>query len=107
MDIVLSSYDGEFQFADIEYDAEKILKKFKIEYPLALTAIKSNWMGQTLCAVAENSNVLIERLFSFGNDSGEFRYDKEEKELYFYTASHDVPCGFAIYIRHHDEDEEE
>jgi hypothetical protein len=83
---------------DYEYDFENMVDCIEglFEFPVKLIAENSNWRGQTGEAYGDTAEDVVSKSLSFGNDSLSLR--KNDQGYYFRTSSHDVPCGFNIYI---------
>ena len=95
----LFEYDNEY---DDEFDDEFMMDEFHhiineiVTFPVKLTAENSRWDGSTGYTEADDSDEVIDKIFSFGNDSISLRLNSDG--YYFRTSSHDRPTGFNIYI---------
>ena len=87
------SYDDDFILYDDFVDTLEGIFVF----PVHLEAKRSNWMGQTGYAEANNAEDMISKCMSFNNDYLSLRFDNQDG-YYFRTSSHDRPTGFNIYI---------
>jgi len=94
--------DGEdFELDDFIENIECELKN--VEFPIVLEARNSNWRGQTGHAEANTLDEMFNKLCSFGSSFIELYKDNDE--YYFKLATHDVPCGFSVYIKQGNNDE--
>ena len=64
LEIDLNEAD-EYDFDDFTQNLEYVLFEYKIEFPVTLEAVASNWRGQTGYAEAENQSDLIDKISSF------------------------------------------
>ena len=64
LEIDLNEAD-EYDFDDFTQNLEHELFEHKIEFPITLEAVASNWRGQTGYAEAENQSDLISKISSF------------------------------------------
>lgn len=88
--------DGEdFEWEDFRENIRNELSN--LEFPFVLEAQNSNWRGQTGYAEANTIDEMFDKLCSFGSSFIELH--KENDEYYFRLATHDVPCGFSVYIK--------
>ena len=77
LEIDLNEAD-EYDFDDFTQNLEYELFEHKIEFPITLEAVASNWRGQTGYAEAENQSDLISKISSF---------DPSYAELYINTSN--------------------
>ena len=108
LEIDLNEAD-EYDFDDFTQNLEYELSEHKIEFPITLEAVASNWRGQTGYAEAESQSDLIDKISSFDPGYVELCIDTsslEEPEivdedsypLYFTIYTHDVPMGFRMNL---------
>ena len=64
LEIDLNEAD-EYDFDDFTQNLEYVLFEYKIEFPITLEAVASNWRGQTGYAEAENQSDLMSKILSF------------------------------------------
>ena len=64
LEIDLNEAD-EYDFDDFTQNLEYELSEHKIEFPVTLEAVASNWRGQTGYAEAKNQSDLIDKISSF------------------------------------------
>ena len=64
LEIDLNEAD-EYDFDDFTQNLEYVLFEYKIEFPITLEAVASNWRGQTGYAEAENQSDLMSKISSF------------------------------------------
>ena len=64
LEIDLNEAD-EYDFDDFTQNLEYVLFEYKIEFPITLEAVASNWRGQTGYAEAENQSDLMNKISSF------------------------------------------
>ena len=64
LEIDLNEAD-EYDFDDFTQNLEYVFFEYKIEFPITLEAVASNWRGQTGYAEAENQSDLINKILSF------------------------------------------
>ena len=64
LEIDLNEAD-EYDFDDFTQNLEYELSEHKIEFPVTLEAVASNWRGQTGYAEAESQSDLIDKISSF------------------------------------------
>ena len=99
----------ENDFDDFTQNLEYELFEHKIEFPITLEAVASNWRGQTGYAEAENQSDLMNKISSFDPSYVELctnTSNLEEQEivdedlypLYFKIYTHDVPMGFRMNL---------
>lgn len=88
-------YGDDFEWNDFKENVEFELSN--VEFPFILEAQNSNWRGQTGYAEANTIDEMFDKLCSFGSSFIELH--KENDEYYFRLATHDVPCGFSVYIK--------
>ena len=109
LEIDLNEAD-EYDFDDFTQNLEYELFEHKIEFPIILEAVASNWRGQTGYAEAENQSDLINKISSFDPSYAELYInisDLQEQEvvdedlypLYFTIYTHDVPMGFRMNLK--------
>lgn len=96
-----STEDDDFEWNDFKENVEFELSN--VEFPFILEAQNSNWRGQTGYAEANTIDEMFDKLCSFGSSFIELH--KEDDEYYFKLATHDVPCGFSVYIKQGTDDE--
>ena len=77
LEIDLNEAD-EYDFDDFTQNLEYVLFEYKIEFPITLEAVASNWRGQTGYAEAENQSDLMSKISSF---------DPSYAELYINTSN--------------------
>ena len=109
LEIDLNEAD-EYDFDDFTQNLEHELSEHKIEFPVTLEAVASNWRGQTGYAEAESQSDLINKILSFDPSYVELyinTYNPQESEvvdsdsypLYFTIYTHDVPMGFKMNLK--------
>ena len=109
LEIDLNEAD-EYDFDDFTQNLEYELFEHKIEFPITLEAVASNWRGQTGYAEAENQSDLINKISSFDPSYVELCIntsnlqepeivDKDLYPLYFKIYTHDVPMGFRMNLK--------
>lgn len=99
------AYDDDGNF-DQDYDSDNwddfahiVKEKFENrKFPIQLEAVASNWRGQTGYAIVQNVNEILSKIMSFSNDHIELHTGRGG-QIYFHTATHDVPTGFNIYAK--------
>ena len=100
----------ENDFDDFTQNLEYELFEHKIEFPITLEAVASNWRGQTGYAEAESQSDLINKISSFdpsyvklcintSNLQEPEVVDKDLYPLYFKIYTHDVPMGFRMNLK--------
>ena len=99
----------EYDFDDFTQNLEYELFEHKIEFPITLEAVASNWRGQTGYAEAKNQSDLINKISSFDpsyvelciniSDLQETEVDNDLYPLYFKIYTHDVPMGFRMNLK--------
>lgn len=91
-------YGEDFEWDDFRENVEcELRENTTLHYPFVLEAQNSNWRGQTGYAEANTLDEMFDKLYSFGSSFIELH--KENDEYYFRLATHDVPCGFSVYIK--------
>ena len=109
LEIDLNEAD-EYDFDDFTQNLEYVLFEYKIEFPVALKAVASNWRGQTGYAEAKNQSDLIDKISSFDPSYVELCIntssleepgivDEDSYPLYFTIYTHDVPMGFRMNLK--------
>ena len=109
LEIDLNEAD-EYDFDDFTQNLEYELFEHKIEFPITLEAVASNWRGQTGYAEAENQSDLINKISSFDPSYVELCIntsnlqepeivDEDLYPLYFKIYTHDVPMGFRMNLK--------
>ena len=105
LEIDLNEAD-EYDFDDFTQNLEYVLFEYKIEFPVALEAVASNWRGQTGYAEAENQSDLMNKISSFDPSYVELCViqepeiaDNDSYPLYFTIYTHDVPMGFRKNLK--------
>ena len=96
----------EYDFEDFTQNLEYELSKHKIEFPVMLEAVASNWRGQTGYAEAENQSDLMNKISSFDPSYVELCIiqepgvvNEDSYPLYFKIYTHDVPMGFRMNLK--------
>ena len=104
LEIDLNKAD-EYDFDDFTQNLEYVLFEYKIEFPITLEAVASNWRGQTGYAEAESQSDLIDKISSFDPSYVELCIiqepevvDEDSYPLYFTIYTHDVPMGFRMNL---------
>ena len=105
LEIDLNEAD-DYDFDDFTQNLEYELSEHKIEFPVTLEAVASNWRGQTGYAEANSQSDLIDKISSFDPSYVEL-YIIQEPEvinedlypLYFKIYTHDVPMGFIMNLK--------
>ena len=108
LEIDLNEAD-EYDFDDFTQNLEYELFEHKIEFPITLEAVASNWRGQTGYAEAESQSDLINKILSFdpsyvklcintSNLQEPEVTDKDLYPLYFKIYTRDVPMGFRMNL---------
>ena len=108
LEIDLNEAD-DYDFDDFTQNLEYVLYEHKIEFPVALEAVASNWRGQTGYAEAESQSDLMNKISSFDPSYVELCIntsslkepeivDKDSYPLYFTIYTHDVPMGFRMNL---------
>ncbi len=98
-----STEDDDFEWNDFKENVEcELRENTTLHYPFVLEAQNSNWRGQTGYAEANTLDEMFNKLCSFGSSFIELH--KENDEYYFKLATHDVPCGFSVYIKQGEEE---
>ena len=104
LEIDLNEAD-EYDFDDFTQNLEYELSEHKIEFPVTLEAVASNWRGQTGYAEAESQSDLMSKILSF--DPSYFKLciiqepeviNEDSYPLYFKIYTHDVPMGFRMNL---------
>ena len=109
LEIDLNEAD-EYDFDDFTQNLEYELSEHKIEFPVTLEAVASNWRGQTGYAEAESQSDLMNKISSFDpgyvelfiNTSGSQEQEivnEDSYPLYFTIYTHDVPMGFRMNLK--------
>ena len=105
LEIDLNEAD-EYDFDDFTQNLEYVLSEYKIEFPVTLEAVASNWRGQTGYAEAENQSDLINKISSFDPSYVKLCViqepgvvDEDLYPLYFKIYTHDVPMGFRMNLK--------
>ena len=109
LEIDLNKAD-EYDFDDFTQNLEYELSEHKIEFPVTLEAVASNWRGQTGYAEAESQSDLMNKISSFDpgyvelfiNTSGSQEQEivnEDSYPLYFTIYTHDVPMGFRMNLK--------
>ena len=105
LEINLNEAD-EYDFDDFTQNLEYVLFEYKIEFPITLEAVASNWRGQTGYAEAESQSDLMNKISSFDPSYVELcviqepEMDNEDLyPLYFKIYTHDVPMGFRMNLK--------
>ena len=99
----------EYDFDDFTQNLEYELFEHKIEFPVTLEAVASNWRGQTGYAEAESQSNLMSKISSFDPSYIELCIntsnlqepevdDEDSYPLYFKIYTHDVPMGFRMNL---------
>ena len=100
----------ENDFDDFTQNLEYELFEHKIEFPITLEAVASNWRGQTGYAEAKNQSDLMSKISSFDPSYAELYIntsdlqepeivDEDSYPLYFKIYTHDVPMGFIMNLK--------
>lgn len=101
--ININNYEENDSFYDMQIEDLACILDSKINYPVKLTAVASNWRGQTGVTEAFDYEELLNKISSF--DSSNIELKEDEDGLYFRLHTHDVPTGFNVYIEElYDED---
>ena len=95
--------DSSCAWSDFKSNVETEIESANLSYPLTLEAQNSNWRGQTGYAEVKDFQDLMKKICSF--DSSFIEFHKDNDEYYFKLATHDVPCGFCVYIKQGQSDE--
>ena len=105
LEIDLNEAD-DYDFDDFTQNLEYELSEHKIEFPITLEAVASNWRGQTGYAEAENQSDLMNKISSFDPSYVELCIIQEPEvvnedsyPLYFKIYTHDVPMGFRMNLK--------
>ena len=105
LEIDLNEAD-EYDFDDFTQNLKYELSEHKIEFPITLEAVASNWRGQTGYAEAENQSDLINKILSFDPSYVELCIiqepvivNEDSYPLYFTIYTHDVPMGFKMNLK--------
>jgi len=88
--------ESEWEYEELCECIGDAIADLDFEFPISLSAVNSNWKGQTGTAEAESVTDIANKIFSFGNNEVSLR--RNDQGYYFRTASHDKPTGFNIYI---------
>ena len=92
----INYYGEEYEVEDAqEYMKEQLVELFN--FPVLLTAVNSNWRGETGLAEANNEDEVLDKVSSFESNEITLKHHKEEG-YYFRLATHDRPMGFNVYI---------
>ena len=70
----------EYDFDDFTQNLEYELFQHKIEFPVTLEAVASNWRGQTGYAEAKNQSDLISKISSFEPSYAELLYQYQQAD---------------------------
>lgn len=94
---ILAQFDDSMEEWEItdNWENASIYLDDNFNYPVLLTAHKSNWRGQTGTATAKDAEDVISKVASF---NGNVDLVKDNEEIYFKVWTHDVPTGFIVTI---------